>query len=86
MLDIMDYYGRQRALCGGSLDPPWKIWGGHLPTPDPPPPQMAPLLLLLLLLQRTGRAILFVDFCQVLSWLASSNLGLLFMQLFLFDL
>ena len=20
---------------------PWKIWGGHLPTPDPP--QMAPL-------------------------------------------
>ena len=39
----MDYYGEQRALCGGSLAP-WKIWGGHLPTPDPPP-QMAPLFL-----------------------------------------
>jgi len=42
MLDIMDYYGRQRALCGGSLGPLENL-GWAFAHPDPPP-QMAPLI------------------------------------------
>ena len=41
MLDIMEYYGRQRALCVGSLGTPEKSGGRHLPPPDPPPPNGA---------------------------------------------
>ena len=36
MLDIMNYYGRQRALCGGSLSPPEKCGVGNCPPLTPP--------------------------------------------------